>query len=202
MNPDPRKTRRRFLGEASCAAVSSVSILNMLLNLKLANHAAAQAAPTDRKTLVCLFLQGGMDSYNFLVPRDSTRHAIYSTSRGNLALAQASLKTLNQDAGGDGQLYGMHPCCSGLQELFNGLGGDTSKRRLALVSNVGTLIQPTTKSQYLAESVPLPRALFSHSDQIDQWQTSVPQGLTQAQRLGGTRGGRAAQPPRTPARPR
>jgi len=180
MNHCAPKTRRRFLGEASCAAISSVSVLNTLLNLKLANHAAATSAPTDRKTIVCLFLQGGMDSFNFLVPRDSTRHAVYSTSRGNLALGQATLKSLNQAAGGDGQLYGLHPSCSGLQELFNGLGGDTAKRRAAFIANVGTLIQPTTKSQYLSESVPLPRALFSHIDQIDQWQTSVPQGLTQA----------------------
>ncbi len=178
MKPSP-PSRRLFLGQAGCAALSSVSMLNMLLNLKLANHAAAQGSPTDRKTLVCLFLHGGNDSFNMLVPRDTARHAIYTEARGNLALAQPSLRTLNQDAGGDGQLYGIHPGCPGMQELFNGLGGDTAKRRLAAITNVGTLIQPTNKAQYLAESVPLPRALFSHSDQIDQWQTSVPQGLPQ-----------------------
>jgi uncharacterized protein (DUF1501 family) len=172
-------SRRRFLGEASCAGISSVSVMNMLLNLKMANQAAADSAPTDRKTLVCIFLNGGMDSFNVLVPRDNTRHAIYSTSRGNLALDQASLRTLNQDASGDGKLYGIHPSCAGLQELFNGLGGDTAKRRASIVTNIGTLIQPANKAQYLSESVPLPRALFSHSDQIDQWQTSVPQGMSQ-----------------------
>ncbi len=177
-------TRRRFLGEANCAAVSSIPILNMLLNLKMAGHAAAQGAPTDRKTLVCLFLNGGMDSFNLLVPRDA-RHATYSTSRGNLALAQGALLPLSQAAGGDGQLYGMHPSCAGMAELFNGLGGDAAKRRLSFVTNVGTLIQPATKAQYLAESVPLPRALFSHSDQIDQWQTSVPQGMSQLSGWGG-----------------
>ena len=184
MNPS-LQSRRRFLGQASCAAVSSVSLLNMLLNLKLANQAAAQGSFTDRRTLVCLFLQGGCDTFNVLVPRDATRHAIYSTSRGNLALPAASLRALNQDAGGDGQLYGLHPSCTGLQELFNGLGGDPAKRRASIVANVGTLIQPTNKAQYLAESVPLPRALFSHSDQIDQWQTSVPQGLAQLAGWGG-----------------
>ena len=183
MNATPL-TRRRFLGQASCAALSSVSMLNMLLNLKMANQAAAQAPGTDQRTLVCIFLNGGNDSFNLLVPRDNPRHAVYSTSRGNLALAQASLRALNQ-SGGDGQLYGIHPSCAGLQELFNGLGGDTAKRRAALITNIGTLIQPTNKAQYLAESVPLPRALFSHSDQIDQWQTSVPQGLTQLSGWGG-----------------
>ncbi|MBX7209475.1 MAG: DUF1501 domain-containing protein [Verrucomicrobiaceae bacterium] len=183
-------TRRRFLGEANCAALSSVPVMNMLLNLKLAGTVAAQTAqpePTDRKTIVCLFLNGGMDSFNLLVPRDG-RHGTYATSRGNLALPltpqsqkpKDPVISLNQAANGDGQLYGIHPSCTGLAELFNGLGGDTSKRRLAFVSNVGTLIQPATKAQYLAESVPLPRALFSHADQIDQWQTSVPQGMSQA----------------------
>ncbi|MES2737307.1 MAG: DUF1501 domain-containing protein [Verrucomicrobiota bacterium] len=171
-------TRRRFIGQSACSALGSVSVLNTLLNLKLAGRAAAQGAPTDHRTLVCLFLHGGNDSYNWLVPRDSARHAVYAETRDHLALGTGELRPLNQD-GGDGQLYGIHPSCPGLQELFNGLGGNTAKRRAAFISNVGTLIQPVTKAQYLAESMPLPRALYSHSDQIDQWQTSVPQGMTQ-----------------------
>ena len=174
-----RLTRRRFLGESACSAVSGVAVLNTLLNLRLAERASAQAAPSDYKTLVCLFLNGGNDSFNWLVPRDVGRHAVYSTARGNLALGMGNLLALNQTPQGDGQLYGIHPSCAGLQELFNGLGGDAGKRRAAFVANVGTLIQPTTKAQYLAETVPLPRALFSHSDQIDQWQTSVPQGMSE-----------------------
>lgn len=176
--------RRKLLGQASCSAISGVSILNTLVNLRLASQAAAQSNPTDRKTLVCLFLHGGNDSFNMIVPRDAARHAVYSTSRGHLALPMATLKSLNQ-SGGDGQLYGLNPSMGGIQELFNGLGGDTNKRRSAFVANVGTLIQPTTKAQYLAESVPLPRSLFSHVDQIDQWQTSVPQGMTQLSGWGG-----------------
>lgn len=170
-------TRRRFLGEAACSALGSLSVLNTLLNLRLAGNAAAQQAPADHRTLVCIFLHGGNDSFNWLVPRDA-RHAAYSTTRGNLALPVNTLRQLTQD-GGDGKLYGIHPSCAGLQELFNGLGGDTAKRRAAFVSNVGTLVHPVTKAQYLAESVTLPRALYSHSDQIDQWQSSVPQGMTQ-----------------------
>ncbi len=174
-----KQTRRRFLGKAGCAAASSLSMANMMLNLRLATSAAAQGEPADRKTLVCIFLNGGMDSFNVLVPRDDTRHGHYATSRGNLALAKSSLKPLDQIAAGDGNLYGLHPSCSGLQGLFNGLGGDTSKRRMAMISNIGTLIQPTTKAQYVAGNTALPRALFSHADQIDQWQTSVPQGMSQ-----------------------
>jgi uncharacterized protein (DUF1501 family) len=175
------KTRRQFFGEASCAAISSVSTLNMMLNLQMASSAAAQSSPAGGgKTLVCVFLAGGIDSFNWLVPTDA-RYSTYSTTRGNLALPTSgggSLLPLNQAAGGDGQGYGIHPSCSGLQQLFNGIGGDTTKRRLSFLTNIGTLIVPTNKAQYLAESVPLPRALYSHSDQIDQWQTSVPQGLT------------------------
>lgn len=170
--------RRQFFGKTACSAMSTVPVMNTLLNLQMASRVAAQGAPTDERTLVCVFLNGGMDSFNWLVPRDSARHAAYTTTRGNLALTTGELRPLNQD-GGDGQLYGIHPSCAGLQEMFNGLGGDTAKRRAAIVSNIGTLIQPVTKAQYLAESVPLPRALYSHADQIDQWQTSVPQGMTQ-----------------------
>lgn len=173
-----KSTRRQFFGKSACAAMSSVPVLSTLLNLVLASRAAASNAPADYRTLVCVFLNGGMDSFNWLVPRDAARHATYTATRGNLALPLGQLLTLNQD-GGDGRLYGIHPSCPGLQEMFNGLGGDAAKRRAALLTNVGTLIQPVTKAQYLAESMPLPRALYSHSDQIDQWQTSVPQGMTQ-----------------------
>lgn len=165
--------------------MSSLAALNTLLNLKLSQRTSAQPAPSDYKTLVCLFLNGGNDSFNWLVPRDAPRHASYATARGNLALATNDLLPLNQAADGDGHLYGIHPSCAGLQELFNGLGGNATERRAAFVSNVGTLIQPTTKSEFLAESVPLPRALFSHSDQIDQWQTSVPQGMSELSGWGG-----------------
>lgn len=164
--------------------MSGISVLNMLLNLKMAGKVAAAAAPADYRTLVCIFLGGGNDSFNWLVPRDNARYSAYAAARDNLALPLTSgspgtaLLPLNQ-SGGDGQLYGIHPQCSGLQELFNGMGGDTGKRRAAFIANIGTLIEPVTKAQYLAENVPLPKALYSHSDQSDQWQTSVPQGMTQ-----------------------
>ncbi|GEP45425.1 DUF1501 domain-containing protein [Brevifollis gellanilyticus] len=180
----PQSTRRRFLGQSACSAVSSIPMMNTLLNLQMAGKAAAQAPVSDYKTLVCFFLHGGMDSYNWLVPRDATRHGIYSATRGNLALGSGQVLPLNQ-SGGDGQLYGIHPSCTGIQQLFNGLGGDTNKRRAAFLTNVGTLIEPVTKAQYLAESVPLPKSLYSHSDQVDQWQTSVPQGLSQLSGWGG-----------------
>lgn len=182
MNASINLSRRNFLRNTGCAAMSSVSVMNTLLHLNLATRVAASTVPTDRRTLVCIYLGGGMDSFNVLVPRDA-RHAVYAATRGNLTLPTSgtgALLPLTQAAGGDGLLYGVHPNCGGLQELFNGIGGDTNKRRLAWVANTGTLIQPTSKTEYENETVPLPRSLFSHSDQQDQWMTSVPQGMTQA----------------------
>lgn len=177
-------SRRGFLRQINCAAVGSGALLNTLLNLKLANSLTAQTAP-GRKALVCLFLNGGMDSFNFLVPTDS-RYTSYSVSRGaagtegGLALAQSSLLPLAAPLGG----YGLHPACPQIRDMVNGTGARFSgKRRLAFVANVGTLVQPITKAQYNAwergnnAALPVPRALFSHSDQTEQWQTAVPQGL-------------------------
>ncbi|MDQ8189951.1 DUF1501 domain-containing protein [Roseibacillus persicicus] len=172
--------RRKFLGESACAALGSTSVMSTLLNLKMAGQAVAAGLPasgTDHKTLVCIFLHGGIDSFNVLVPRDAARYAEYAASRTNLALSSSSLLTLNQ-TGGNGELYGLHPGTGELEELFNGMGGDALKRRLAFVANVGTLIQPTSLSDYQNENVSLPRALFSHIDQIEQWQTSLPQGAS------------------------
>ena len=152
--------------------------MSTLLNLKMAGQAAAAGLPSggdDCKTLVCIFLHGGIDSFNVLVPRDAARYAEYAASRTNLALDDESLLTLNQ-SGGDGELYGLHPGTSGIQNLFNGVGGDATKRRLSFVSNVGTLIEPTSMAAYENDSASLPVALFSHIDQIEQWQTSLPQG--------------------------
>lgn len=174
-------TRRDFMQQAGCGAFGTASLLSTLLSLNMANKAAAASLnPGDEcRTLVCIFLFGGIDSFNLVVPTDSTRYADYQASRGNLALSQNSLLALNQTSGGDGMSYGVHPGAAQVQEMFNGLGGDAQKRRLAFISNVGTLIQPTTKSDYQADNHPLPKSLFSHIDQTEQWQTSLPQGGTQ-----------------------
>lgn len=170
-------SRRKFLGEASCAAVTSVPVLSTLLNLQLAGRVAAQGAPTDRKSLVCIFLSGGCDTYNVFVPTDPERHAEYTASRSNLAHTTSALVPL--DHSDAGATYGLHPSCTKLAELFNGIGGDPTLRRLSVVTNIGTLIERLeTKADFKNGHVPLPKALFSHRDQIEQWQTSVPQGQT------------------------
>ncbi|MGB0774895.1 MAG: DUF1501 domain-containing protein [Akkermansiaceae bacterium] len=202
-------SRRSFLGEASCAALGSTSILSTLLNLQMANNAvAAGGAAGGRKTLVCLFLAGGCDSYNLLLPADTTPsndgpYDDYAAARSNLALShpakapvvfnpQAPTEEqitnpnfipLNQSPGGStytdgmGRSFGLHPSCTKLKELFEGMGGDTNKKRLSFIANIGTLVQPIpNKAAYDSDTIPLPKALFSHSDQTEQWQTSVPQG--------------------------
>ena len=188
MSAFEKLSRREFLGESACAALGSSAVMSTLLNLKMANNAVAAGLPdtgTDRKTLVCLFLHGGIDSFNVIVPNDATRYQEYVAARGNVALSDSSLLQLNQTAGGDGRSYGLHSATSGVQNLFNGLDGDTTKRRLSFLTNVGTLIQPTNMTEYQSGSVPLPRSLFSHIDQQEQWQTSLPQG---AQKLTGWAG--------------
>jgi uncharacterized protein (DUF1501 family) len=176
------RSRRQFLGEASCAAIGSTSVLSTLLNLTMANHAAAQGGfGGQRKSLVCVFMAGGCDTFNLLIPRGAA-YSEYAASRSNLAIPQNQLHALTTD-------YGVHPSCPKLAEMFNGTGAFTGKKRVSFLANVGTLIEPIANKQaYLNGNVALPKALFSHRDQIEQWQTSVPQGM---QVLTGW-GGRAA----------
>lgn len=180
-------SRRRFLRQFNCAAVGSAAILNTLLNLKLANNVAADgmAPGTDSKALVCLFMSGGWDSFQMLVPWESSRYASYATTRG--AFGSDGGLALNRDAllrlSGTAADYAMHPSMAGMHQMATGTGPFAGKQRLAMIPNIGTLIQPITKSQYSAwengqnAALPVPRALFSHSDQIEQWQTAVPQGM-------------------------
>jgi len=115
----------------------------------------------DYKALVCVFLFGGNDSYNMLVPRSNAEYAVYATSRQNMALAQNDLLAINPLTP-DGADYGLHPMMAGVQALFE-------SNRAAFITNVGPLIEPTTKDQYRNQSVLLPPQLFSHNDQQDQW---------------------------------
>ena len=170
------RTRRDFLRQASCAAVGTIALKSIIRDLRLINAAMAFDTPTDYKAMVCIFLGGGNDSNNWIVPTDSATYNAYTSIRGNLTLPQSSLLPLRTGPGGsdplyvdaDGHTYGFHPGCSKLQTLF---GED----KLAVLMNVGTLVRPTTKAQY--NSNPLfyrPPQLFSHSDQVTQWQTSIP----------------------------
>ncbi|MEM6795654.1 MAG: DUF1501 domain-containing protein [Acidobacteriota bacterium] len=169
-----RTSRRRFLGQASCAAVGTTSLFSSLLNLRTAG-ALAVPPPTlrglplpgdDYRALVCLFLAGGNDAFNMLVPRGAAEHAEYAAIRGDLALDAGQLLPITP-ATGDGREYGLHPGMPEVQQLFQ-------SGRLAFVANVGTLAEPTTKSGITMGTARLPEGLYSHNDQQMHWHTGIP----------------------------
>jgi uncharacterized protein (DUF1501 family) len=159
-------TRRQFLSRTTCAAVGMTAIGNTIFDLQ---RIAAAATLTDSKSLVCIFLYGGNDGNNVVVPTAASDYAQYAAVRDALALPQSSLLPLHPLAAtpGDSREWGLHPSLAGLQGMFNG-------GRAALVGNVGPLLAPLTRDEYLNHSVAVPPQLFSHSDQTAHWQTSVP----------------------------
>lgn len=167
MKPPRKLSRRRFLAEANCAAVGTISLFSSLFTLRLTAGAVAGASLPGYKSLVCLFLSGGNDSFNMLVPRLPESYQEYAAVRSTLALPRESLLPISSP----GQAYaefGLHPALPQLQGLYNA-------GHAAFVSNVGTLVQPTTLQQYRSGAVSLPTGLFSHADEQLHWQTVVPQ---------------------------
>jgi uncharacterized protein (DUF1501 family) len=153
-----RHTRRDLLRLACCSAAGA-SLVSGLSKLGLVS-ALAQGT-TDYKALVCIFMFGGNDSNNMLVPTDA-RYTQYLQARSVLALPQSQLLPL-QIAGKS--IYGLHPNMPEMQGYFN------NQQNLAILANVGTLVLPTTQATYNAFKN-LPENLFSHSDQQDQWQSA------------------------------
>jgi uncharacterized protein (DUF1501 family) len=114
---------------------------------------------TDYRALVCIFMFGGNDSFNMLVPGSGPEYDAYALSRQNLAIPQGDLLPLATQGQGS---FGVHPSMGGIQSLFD--AGDA-----AFVANTGPLIEPTSKDDFFNGSVTLPPQLFSHNDQQDQW---------------------------------
>jgi uncharacterized protein (DUF1501 family) len=166
-------SRRDFLKRGSALTLAGMGA-PWALNLAAMSDAAASTA-TDYKALVCVFLIGGNDYANTVVAYDNANYALYQSLRPNLAYAQASLTAtaLNPITPlPAGRVYALAPELAPLLPLFN------NTRQMAVLLNVGTLVQPTTKAQYLAGSVPLPPNLFSHNDQQTYWQASADQGAS------------------------
>jgi uncharacterized protein (DUF1501 family) len=160
-------SRRDFIRRAACAAVGTAAMTSTIRDLRFMNAAVAQSNISDYKALVCIFLAGGNDPNNLVVPTSASEYNNYATIRTPvLALPQGSLLPI-YPSNNDGHSYGLHPCCSQLQSLF-------SQGRLALLFNAGTLIYPLTKAIYTSTPSKRPPQLFSHADQVTQWQTSVP----------------------------
>jgi uncharacterized protein (DUF1501 family) len=163
MKPDI--SRRRFL-QLGAGAVAASSVLT----LSGIDRATASTGLSGYKALVCLYLGGGNDGNNWVVPMSESTYRLYATGRSGLALPQSALLPLNETAA-NGVNYGLHPSCGEIQALFNA-------GHAAFVCNVGPLIQPTTAAQARSESKQLPPQLFSHLNQSTEWQTGVPQALT------------------------
>ncbi|SFD51875.1 DUF1501 domain-containing protein [Massilia yuzhufengensis] len=169
-------SRRAFLKRASALSVAGVAA-PWALNLAAMAEASAATAG-DYKALVCVFLYGGNDYANTLVPYDLASHTAYQQMRPGFAYARASLDanvlqsaTAPLDSSGVAHQYALAPELAPLLPHFNA-------GNMAVMLNVGTLIQPTSKQQYLNRSVKLPPKLFSHNDQQSVWQSSSPEGAS------------------------
>jgi uncharacterized protein (DUF1501 family) len=162
--------RRDFLRQAS--QLSALAGTPFALNLMAAGAASAQTAG-DHKALVCIFLAGGNDQSNMVIPRSGPGYTSYQQARPSLALTAASLLAVDP-VGYTGNPLGLHPSLSAIHPLFNA-------GRVALMANVGTLAAPITRAQWNAgrPTVPVPLQLFSHSDQQGAWQTGLPDRASQ-----------------------
>lgn len=153
-------SRRKFLNVSSCAGLGSLTFLNTLLNLKALNASCSLNYNfNDYKALVCVLLPGGNDSFNMLIPTGTTAYNDYVATRGSLALPGSDILNLNNVP------YGINAAMTEVQGLYN-----TGK--LSFIANVGTLVEPgITASNY--DTALKPSQLFSHNDQIMQWQNAV-----------------------------
>ncbi len=149
--------RRQFLRASAAATLAATP------GLTFAQGIGTGAPFSDYKALVCVFLFGGNDSFNMLVPRSGAEYNVYAQSRQNLALQPNELLPISPASSG-GVDFGVHYAMPGIKSLFDA-------GRVAFVANVGPLIEPTTKDAYLNGSVDLPPQLFSHNDQQAQWQS-------------------------------
>ena len=166
------QSRRAFLARSAALGLAGAAS-PFVVNLAAIGEAAAATA-TDYKALVCIFLFGGNDYANTLPPYDQTSYDAYFNNRKALAYARTDLAAtlLNpKTAIPGGRQFALAPALAPLLPMFNA-------GKLAAVMNVGTLVQPITKAQYVAKNAALPPKLFSHNDQQSYWQASSPEGAS------------------------
>jgi uncharacterized protein (DUF1501 family) len=169
-------SRRAFLQRLSTLSIAGAAA-PWALNLAALGEAAASTA-SDYRALVCVFLYGGNDYGNTLVPFDDAHYAQYQAQRPTLAYARSALAptaltpvAAPVDRNGTSYQYALAPELAPLLPLFDA-------GQLGVLLNIGTLIEPTSKAQYTARSVPLPPKLFSHNDQQSFWQSTSAEGAT------------------------
>lgn len=168
-----KMNRRDFIKLSAAAVTSSLCPLP-----GLSSHAQAVNIGGGYKAIVCVILEGGADSFNMVVQRSGQPYTDYSTIRENMALDSSSLRALSPVNYDDGVEYGFHPKMERMHTLFE-------EGKLAVVGNVGTLIQPVTKAQVEA-GASVPGQLFAHNTQRDLWMTgnaAVIEGAGWAARL-------------------
>lgn len=166
------QSRRAFLKQAAALGIVG-GAAPFAMNLAAIGEAAAATA-SDYKALVCIFLFGGNDYANTVAPFDAPSHTLYTQLRSTIAHPRETLAAtrLAPTTGLPGGVeYALAPALAPLLPLFDA-------QRLGVVLNVGTLIQPTSKTAYQNRSVMLPPKLFSHNDQQSFWQASNPEGAT------------------------
>ena len=159
-----QSSRRAFLRHASALSMAGVAA-PWALNLAALSQASAATA-ADYKALVCVFMLGGNDGHNMLVPLAGPALAAYRAARGSLALPDGNTAVLPVTAL-DGTPYGLNGGLASLHPLW-------AQGRFAVLANTGMLVQPVTRPQFLSSAVPLPTNLFSHADQIQQMQSGIP----------------------------
>ena len=159
--------RRDFLIRTTCATLGAAAFQGTVRQFGLANLLATQNTITPNyRALVCVFLNGGNDGNNMVIPTDATGYTNYFNVRNGagLAIPQASILPINNPPSTPGQSFGFHPNMPEMAALFN-------SNKLAVVSNVGPLVEPMTQSEYMSNTKKKPYALFSHSDQVQAFQS-------------------------------
>jgi uncharacterized protein (DUF1501 family) len=156
----PRLTRRGFI-RAGAATVGTLALRPFGLLPALAQ------SNSNYRALVCVFLFGGNDSNNTVIPMDDASFQAYTSIRGSLALTASELTPAVYSV--SNAPYAFHGKLPELASLF-------ASKELAVMANTGSLVQPLTRSQYQGAQTPIPLNLFSHPDQQLQWQTSIAQG--------------------------
>ena len=159
---------RRDLLRMSCCTAGALGVAASFRRFGLV-HALAQSS-TDYRALVCIFLFGGNDANNMLIPTDTAGYANYLKYRvaiasGGLALPQNTLLPIASKTQQNGETsFGLHPNLPEVQALY-------TSGQLAFLANIGPLNEPVTRAEYLAKTLPVPANLFSHADQQNQWQS-------------------------------
>jgi uncharacterized protein (DUF1501 family) len=155
--------RRQFLKTAMAAGLGAAAWAPWLQMQAMAQSASASSGNGEYKALVCLFLFGGNDGNNLLLPYEPNDYALYSRARSNLALDRSSVLPITP-LNTSGHRYALHPALTQTKALFDA-------GQAAVLANVGPLVVPTSKTDFERRRVPLPPNLFSHSDQQNAWQT-------------------------------